>query len=418
MAELNGLPVYNIKISEDLGNNTGIDFISLVDYPAIESNWIAMGDHKKPMKFVASEDKQLLYGPILIPGLPIYRFDKELGEYYVVFSAEEIQKIVRKFQASQKTINLNYQHQKDSQLKQAVVQEIWLTGAKDKSQDLGFDLPANTAFVCTHIGDTEFWDNEIKTGNVKGFSIEGFLDMELKKLIKQKMEKQNFTAYKQADGGDDVFIDGEIAVDNYVFSNWPSVTLVNGVKQVTQYPVWQQTVVLDDGTILNLKDSKILSIEKKQGMSKKKLAAEAKTNDGLTMKTSADTLAVGSDVVIVAADGTETVPADGDYTLESGDVVSVSGGKITAINTMDLSQEEENALTEIIQAAVLNAIKPLSDKVTALEQKLSNAPGAASATENTDLPTTTTKLSIKKSLLSKLEILRKKDNEMVKEAKK
>jgi hypothetical protein len=57
MAVLNGLPVYNILISEDLDNKTGLEFISLVDYPAIETNWVAMGDHKKPMKFSVDEDK-------------------------------------------------------------------------------------------------------------------------------------------------------------------------------------------------------------------------------------------------------------------------------------------------------------------------------------------------------------------------
>ena len=90
--------------------------------------------------------------------------------------------MVRKFQAQQKTINLNYQHQKDSQLKNAVIQEIWLTGKSDKSKDLGFDFPINTAMIGAYIGDAKFWADEVKTGNVKGFSIEGFLDMEMKKF--------------------------------------------------------------------------------------------------------------------------------------------------------------------------------------------------------------------------------------------
>ena len=188
MASLNGLPVFFIKIDESLDSDQGIDYVSCVDLPAIESNWVAMSDTKR---FSFNADKQMLYGPILVPNFPIYRNDPQNGEYYVVFTEEEIIKMVRKFQAQQKTINLNYQHQKDSQLKNAVIQEIWLTGKSDKSKDLGFDFPVNTAMIGAYIGDAKFWADEVKTGNVKGFSIEGFLDMEMKKFNhkhKYKME--------------------------------------------------------------------------------------------------------------------------------------------------------------------------------------------------------------------------------------
>lgn len=416
MATLNGLPVYNIKIDASADSNEGVDFISLVDYPAILTNWVAMGDHKKPMRFEVNNEKQLLCGPILIADLPIYRFDKDLGEYYVVFGAEVIEQLVRKFQSSQKSINLNYQHQENSQIKQAVVQEIWITSKNDKSKDLGFDLPVNSAFVCAHIGDKEFWDKEVKTGNVRGFSIEGFLDMELRKLINHKMKKENFTAFKTADGGADVFIDGEVAVGNYVFSNWPEVKLVDGKKQVTQWPIWESTVVLEDGTILNLKDSKILSIEKKQGMSKTKLAAEAKTSDGKNLKTTADAMAVGSDLMIVDEAGAETPCPDGEYTLENGDMVTVAGGKITAINEMALTDDESKILEEAAMKIVEPELKKLRDKVAELETKLANTPGAAPKTSHTDtpLPATPTSLSAKKTLLSKLEILSKKNKELKK----
>lgn len=417
MATLNGLPVYSINISEDLSDKTGVDFISLVDYPAIETNWIAMGDTKKPLKFTTDEDKQLLYGPILIPDLPIYRYDKDMGEYYVVFKAETIERIVRKFQASQKTINLNYQHKEDSQLKLAVVQEIWLTGAKDKSQDFGFELPAGAAFICAHIGDKDFWKDEVKTGNVRGFSIEGFLDMEMKKSIQNSMiNRDKFEVHKQSDGGADVYIDGEIAIGNYVFSNYPCVVLKNGVKEVTQYPVWQDTVVLADGTVLTLKDAKIVLIDKPTAMSKTKLSAEAKTSDGTTLKTPADAMEVGVDLVIVNADNTETAAPDGDYTLENGDVVSVVGGKITAINALELTTEEEAALQEVAMKIMKPVISKMQTEIDELKTKLANTPGAPSATAITDTPAASaaTKLSTKKTLLGKLEVFRKKDKEFIK----
>jgi len=244
MAQLNGLPVYYIKIDESLNSNQGIDMVSLVDYPAIESNWVAMSNEKK---FTFNADKQMLYGAILIPNQPIYRFSAEMGEYYVVFTEEEIIKLVRKFQTQQKTVNLNYQHQNDSQLKNAVIQEIWLTGKNDKSQDLGFNFPVNTAMVGAYIGDSKFWAEEIKTGNVRGFSIEGFLDMQMKSLKhKYKME------IKTTDGT-------TIVTDAEAVTTGIEVYLLDDAGAKVQVPDGEYSV--ENGEVLVIAGSKITEIK-------------------------------------------------------------------------------------------------------------------------------------------------------------
>lgn len=388
MAELNGLPVFYIKCNENPDSKLGMDFISLVDCPAIETNWVALANEKKPMKFSVNEDKQLLYGPILIPDLPIYRNDSVNGEHYVVFTSDEIQKLVRKFQLQQKTINLNFQHQENSQINSAVIQEIWLTGKKDKSQDLGFDLPANTAFVCAFIGDNGFWNKEVKSGNVKGFSIEGFLDMEMKSARKFTTDKKKFEVYQQADGGSDVFIDGPVAVDNYVFSNYPSVVLKNGVKEITQYPVWQELLVLSDGTILTLKDSKIIKVEtkttqtKKHKMAKGAFSITAKATDGTVVNSDDTTLDEGVIVTTVDKDGKAIPVPDGDYTFDNGDKMTVVGGVITAYvdadSTDDMSAEEVAALRKAF------GIDALEAQIKELRIKLKIEPAAAAATTKND----------------------------------
>ena len=379
MAQLNGLPVYEIKFNEDLNVQSGIDFISLVDYPAIESNFIALA--KEKVHFSTNKEKQLLYGAILIPDKPIYRNDPNgIGEYYVVFKSDTIEKLVRKFQATQKTININYQHLDNSQVESAVIQEIWLSGKSDKSKDLGFEHPEGTAFIGAYIGNAEFWKNEIKSETVKGFSIEGFLDLEMSKLKKHIMSSQKFAEHKLADNNGAVFVDGDITVDNYVFSNYPSVTLVNGVKQVTQYPCWQETLVLEDGTILTLKDSKILKIEKKQGMSKDKFVT-AKTDKGVEIKTDAESMVVGVEVY-TEENGTKTPVADGTYVMDNGYTVTVAEGKISAM------EETEEVMTEaeiaIIQKAMSKVTSALEAKIAELETKLAAIPASGSVTEPTE----------------------------------
>jgi hypothetical protein len=247
MALLNGLPVFKIKVNESLEDKEGIDFVSCVTHPAIEAGWVAMAE-KSPMRFSFSEDKQILYGPILIPDKPIYRYDENSGlEYWVVFEKQVIEKLVRKLQAQKKTVNLNYQHQKDSQIKESVIQEIWLTGKNDKSKDFGLDLPEGSAMVAVHIGDKKFWSEEIKSGNVLGFSIEGFLDMEMSKLIKNKM--QFITA--KTDTGLEIKCDGES------FTQGAEVYTEAEGKKI---PVPDGDYNLENGTVMKVMGGKIAEL--------------------------------------------------------------------------------------------------------------------------------------------------------------
>lgn len=255
------LPLYKIKVNEDLTSNEGIDFVSLVDYPAIESNWIAF--NKQPQKTYFDTDKQMLYGAILIPDKPIYRFSQDMGEYNVTFPVESVIALVRKLQAQKKTINLNYQHQKDSQITDAVIQEIWLTGVKDKSQDFGFNHPVNTAMVGVYIGDKKFWNEEVKSGNVKGFSIEGFLDMELKS-IKHKMNTQKFVSATTTEG---------------VVVKTDAETIEVGVEVYTEDEAGQKTPApdgmhtLDNGMVITVAEGKVTEI------------SEVETEEGLDAET-------------------------------------------------------------------------------------------------------------------------------------
>lgn len=255
------LPLYKIKVNEDLTSNEGIDFVSLVDYPAIESNWIAF--NKQPQKTYFDTDKQMLYGAILIPDKPIYRFSQDMGEYNVTFPVESVIALVRKLQAQKKTINLNYQHQKDSQISDAVIQEIWLTGVNDKSKDFGFDFPVNTAMVGVYIGDKKFWNEEVKSGNVKGFSIEGFLDMELKS-IKHKMNTQKFVSATTTEG---------VVVKTDAETIEVGVEVYTEDEAGTKTPAPDGMHTLDNGMTITVEGGKVTEI------------SEAATEEGLDAET-------------------------------------------------------------------------------------------------------------------------------------
>ena len=92
------LPLYNIV----LGSSDGIQVMSLVESPAVESNFIALAEQSKPMMFSVDEDKHIVTGCALRADFPIYRRDKDNFEYYVVFSKDVILQLRDKFMREQK----------------------------------------------------------------------------------------------------------------------------------------------------------------------------------------------------------------------------------------------------------------------------------------------------------------------------
>lgn len=352
MKQLNGLPVFKMTISDDDNDlTTGLDFISLVDQPAIEVNWVAMSD-KKAKLIQFNSDKQIITGPIMIPNLPIYRFDKDLGEYYVTFEADQIKKMVRKFLRQGKTLGFNYMHQKDSQVETAQIDEVWyIDGTNDKSVDLGYDLPIGTAMVTSYIADSKFWNKEIKSGNVRGFSIEGFLNLELQKInknkLKLKMTKLTFNAEIKTVDGIVLFTPG----DSFVETAEVYVVDADG----NQTPAPDGDHVLENGETITVKDGKITAV----------IVAEAQADE--------------TSIALV---------------LEPSDIDAITAALQPMFDAI-------NARLDALEAANTD----MSAQTTELRSLLSKIPGSTSISTKTD-DKKNTKTSM--SLVEKLEFLKTK----------
>ena len=184
------LPTYELVLNK---SEHGTQFISLVDEPAIQLNWFAFNKH---FSLAEITEQKKIAGAFLIPEQKIYRKD-ENGEYYIKFSKETIQEIADKFNSEQRGRSINLMHQDGSTLSVAFVSENWVTALEnDKSKNFGFDLPEGTWFGVVKIEDEDFWQSEIKTQKLRGFSIEGFFDM--KKLKMSNMEYGKFKLEKEA----------------------------------------------------------------------------------------------------------------------------------------------------------------------------------------------------------------------------
>lgn len=165
--------------------------ISLVENPAIESNFIYLAEEKPTQILLEADEKHLIYGAVLVPNKPIYRYDKE--EYYIQFPSETIEKLAHSYLQSENIYSFTQQHQTFADGISIV--ESWIKSSEyDKSVQLGLDVPVGTWIVGAHIDNDEIWQG-IKSGEMKGFSVESFLNFNeimLNKQDKEMTENQNF----------------------------------------------------------------------------------------------------------------------------------------------------------------------------------------------------------------------------------
>jgi hypothetical protein len=184
-------------IIDEKDEQSGIDAISVVMSPAIESNFIHLSKHEILLKEVDAE-KRILMGAALIPDKQIYRKnDKTKDEYYIYFSKATIRKASELFLMNANQNNSTLEH--SQKLKGMSVVESWIIeGENDKSKNYGFDLPKGTWMISMKVNNDEIWD-KVKLGEVKGFSIEGYfadryemnsknIDMEEKAMVEKIKE--------------------------------------------------------------------------------------------------------------------------------------------------------------------------------------------------------------------------------------
>lgn len=172
--------------------------ISLVDMPAIESDFIYLNSNKKPYVALESDEKHMIYGAVLRPDFPIYRYDSD-GEYYIEFSKKAIEKLCRKFFQDGFQNNWTTGHEKNAN--GITVVESWLKSdvQYDKSLALGLDkeLPIGTWFVGAYCDSNDIWE-QVKNGTFKGFSVEAFVGLnELNFKKEEKMDDKFWDKMKK-----------------------------------------------------------------------------------------------------------------------------------------------------------------------------------------------------------------------------
>jgi len=161
-----------VELILDESQDNFVEAISVVEYPAIEEDFVALKSQE--FKFAEQDtDKKILIGPVLIPNKPIYRKSGE-EEYYIYFSRETVRKASQLYLKQGNQSNSTLEH--ESKIEGLTLVESWIVEDKenDKSNSYGMDVPIGTWMGSVKVDNDEIWNDYVKTGKVKGFSIEGY----------------------------------------------------------------------------------------------------------------------------------------------------------------------------------------------------------------------------------------------------
>lgn len=185
------MKIVELILDEDQ-DASGIEAISIVENPAIEEDFIALKSDEIKLAEIDKE-KKILMGALLIPNKPIYRKNGE-DEYYIYFSKDTVLKASQMYltKGNQNNSTLEHQHE----LSGLSLVESWLVEDEvhDKSRKYGMNVPVGTWMGAVKVNNEKIWNEYVKTGKVKGFSIEGYFADKMerpKESIKEDMSEQN-----------------------------------------------------------------------------------------------------------------------------------------------------------------------------------------------------------------------------------
>ena len=166
------LPIYKLIISTDLEDEAEVDFVALVDRPAIQRNFLAFNSRQKFE--VISDEKRIVSGPLMLADMPIYRNNEEFGEHYVVFDADTIQKIAEKFFKKGYQSNVNEMHDPEKAVDGVTMFESWIVNRDmGKMPISGYeDVKDGSWFGSFKVENDHVWE-KVKDGTFQGFSVEG-----------------------------------------------------------------------------------------------------------------------------------------------------------------------------------------------------------------------------------------------------
>lgn len=254
---LRDLPLYTANISEDYD---GIYAVSLVDFPATETEWVCFEKIQEQKYSIQDEDQHLLTGPIMLCQTPIYRRTPDGYEFNIIYTKETIKVMAEKMLSDMSHNNIDIQHDGEILDKGKVsLVELYIVD-KEKGIDPKFiDVPDYSLMATYKVHDDSLWQ-ECKNGKLHGFSLAGYFSIE-------HIKKENFRkTHKMLEA-----IKNKVKEFLLEFSNvstdkgsiyWQGEELKEGLAVADENGevIADGDYTLDDGRVITVKDGVISSI--------------------------------------------------------------------------------------------------------------------------------------------------------------
>lgn len=163
----------------DKTKNKGVYGISLVHDPAMEGTFIALSKEDNKIKLAEIDKEQrILIGLVLEPNKPIYR-NQDGEEFNIIFNEQTIKDLSQNFFMANNHKNSTIEHNDNQQLNGVTFYESWIVEDSkiDKSANFGMSYPKGSWIATMKVDNDEIWNNYVKTGEVKGFSVDAMVNL-------------------------------------------------------------------------------------------------------------------------------------------------------------------------------------------------------------------------------------------------
>ena len=404
MAELNR-PIYEALVTSE---DAGMLRISLVDLPAVESNFLAFAkEDGEPVRlyFVRDEERRIVRGVVMRADYPILRRNGDY-EYYIVFRADTIRVMAEKYLAESRQNNVDEMHNHaevdDVQMVQYFIKD---TGAGISPS--GFeDIADGSLFAEFHVLNDEVWA-KVKDGTYRGFSLEGAFELapeQMKAIPKTDKNMSKIKRFKAAlakllaEFGNVSTDKGVLAWDgDEDLKEGDAVYIEDQEGNRTDAPDGDyvttdaKTIVVADGKVAEIRDPEAEVAPEEPEKEPEQTFGRIATDNGELVWEGEDDLEAGREV-FVEREG-ELVPApDGEYKTEDGKTIVVVEGRVAEIRDPEAEVAPEPAVDE--EKAALRSenaeLRAQVETLTARIAELSRMPAAKPAHE--EVKETETKL--------------------------
>lgn len=413
---IDGIPVFEALVTDA---ETGMFRISLVDDPAVMSDFMAFDKQRRPQMYsVQDEEKRLVRGVVMRADFPIYRISPDMGEYYLIFKAATIRNMAEKYLAESRQNDVNQMHVPGSDVDGVQLVQWFIKG--DGVTVEGFDdIADGSLFAEFHIVNDEIW-NAVKDGTYKGFSLEGVFDMVPERDVEKveaieettenfqyqnNIEMKKINSVKQllvrllAEFGNVSTDKGVLAWDGdedlkagdlvYVEDAEGNRTPAEDGEYVTADA---KTIVVAEGKVAEIRDPEAeVSPEEEAVPEAEQRMGSVATDGGELVWEGEEDLKEG-DEVFVESEGERTPAPDGEYKTEDGKTIVVVEGKVSEIRDpeAEVAPEETPAEEELRKqnANMARQIAEMKRELTALRQRSAAKPAHEEVVASRNLPKT------------------------------